>query len=96
MRSPTITGEGIPAPLVTFSATEIGRMGAQALLNKGHKRVAFFGPTRGGMTPGYLQGFREALREAGVKLPERMVCVDDTPTFSTAHEAFVRNALSNS
>ena len=85
--------EGIPAPLVTFSATGIGRLGAQALLHKGHRRVAFFGPTRGGMTPGYLQGFRDALREAGVKLPERLICVDDTPTFSTPHEAFVRSNL---
>jgi DNA-binding LacI/PurR family transcriptional regulator len=85
--------EGIAAPLVTFSAMAVGRMGASALLDHRHKRVAFFSPTRGGMTPGYLQGFRDTLREAGAKLPDRMICVDDTPTFSTAHEAFVRNNL---
>lgn len=85
--------EGITAPLVTFSATEVGRMGAAALLERGHRRLAFFSPTQGGMTPGYLQGFQQALREAGGARPEPALCVDDDPTYSTGHVAAVRSRL---
>lgn len=85
--------EGIKAPLVTFSATEAGRLAGAALLQRGHRRVAFFSPTRGGMAPHYLQGFRTALRGADLKLPERNVCSDDTPTYSDDHREFVRRNL---
>ncbi|MBI5692807.1 MAG: LacI family DNA-binding transcriptional regulator [Verrucomicrobia bacterium] len=85
--------EGITAPLVTFSATEVGRMGATALLQRGHQRLAFFSPTRGGMTPGYQEGFQRAVREAGRKLPEPVFCVDDAATYSSDHVAVVRRSL---
>lgn len=85
--------EGIPAPLVTFSAVDVGRRAGRALLEHGHRRVAFFSPTRGGMAPLYLEGFRAALRAEGVELPERGVCCDDTPTFSAEHSGRVRQNL---
>ncbi len=85
--------EGIRAPLVTFSAVEAGRLAGRALAEHGHERVAFFSPTHGGMAPHYLQGFRAALREAKITLPERSICCDDTPTYSAAHTEVVRRNL---
>jgi LacI family transcriptional regulator len=79
---------GLPTVLVEFphpslSSVEIddvmgGRMAAQYLLEKGHSRIAFLGDTD---LPEYslhpvsqrLVGFRQALREAGIDLPEVFV-----------------------
>jgi LacI family transcriptional regulator len=76
---------GLPTVLVEFphpslSSVEIddgmgGRMAAQYLLEKGHRCIAFLGDTD---LPEYslhpvsqrLVGFRQALREAGIELPE--------------------------
>lgn len=85
--------EGIQAPLVTFSAIEVGRMAGRALLKHGHQRVAFFSHTRGGLTPQYLQGFRGVLEDGGAAVPEPFVCCDDTSVFSTEHEEVVRRNL---
>ena len=85
--------EVIKAPLVTFAASDVGRLAGEALAAHGHKRVAFFTPTVGAMTPSYLQGFRGALRAAGLALPEKNVCYDDTPTFSAEHTEVVRQHL---
>ena len=79
---------GLPTVLVEFphpslSSVEIddvmgGRMAAQYLLEKGHHCIAFLGDTD---LPEYslhpvsqrLVGFRQALREAGIELPEEFV-----------------------
>ena len=79
---------GLPTVLVEFphpslSSVEIddvmgGRMAAQYLLEKGHRCIAFLGDTD---LPEYslhpvsqrLVGFRQALREAGIELPEEFV-----------------------
>jgi DNA-binding LacI/PurR family transcriptional regulator len=79
---------GLPTVLVEFphpslSSVEIddvmgGRMAAQYLLGKGHRCIAFLGDTD---LPEYslhpvsqrLVGFRQALREAGIELPEEFV-----------------------
>lgn len=85
--------EGIKAPLVSFSAADVGRLAGTALVKHGHKRVAFFSPTTGALAPDYLQGFRAALRAGGVALPEKNICCDDTPTFSAEHSDVVRASL---
>ena len=85
--------EGIKAPLVTFSAVDVGKLAGTALARHGHKRVAFFSPTTGAMAPSYLQGFRAGLRAGGVSMPEKNVCSADTPTFSSEHSDFVRKQL---
>jgi DNA-binding LacI/PurR family transcriptional regulator len=79
-RLPTVLIE-YPHPLL--SSVEIddvqgGRMAARYLLDKGHRRIAFLGDTD---LPEYslhpvnqrLVGFRQALREASIELPENFV-----------------------
>ncbi|HVM71123.1 MAG TPA: LacI family DNA-binding transcriptional regulator [Anaerolineales bacterium] len=79
---------GLPAVLIEYphhdlNCVEIddvegGRMAASYLLKKGHRRIAFLGDTD---LPEYsihpvslrLSGFRQALKEAGIDLPESLV-----------------------
>ena len=79
---------GLPTVLIEYphpklSCVEIddvegGRMAASFLLEKGHRRIAFLGDTD---PPEYaihpinlrLSGFRKALKEARIKLPEELV-----------------------
>jgi len=83
-----LVDHGLPTVLVEFphpslSSVEIddvmgGRMAAQYLLKKGHRRIAFLGDTD---LPEYsihpvslrLVGFRQALQEAGIELPDSFV-----------------------
>jgi GntR family transcriptional regulator, arabinose operon transcriptional repressor len=85
--------EGIPAPLVTFSALEVGRLAGQALASKGHRRVAFFARHRTGLAPLYEQGLRTALREAGGEVPAELVRDIPPGTPETGHEDAVRKNL---
>ena len=75
----------IEYPHPTLSSVEIddvqgGRLAAEYLISKGHRRIAFLGDTD---LPEYaihpvsmrLSGFRQALDEAGIFLPEEFVCL---------------------
>ena len=63
---------------VEIDDVEGGRLAAQYLLKKGHRRIAFVGDTD---LPDYalhpvslrLLGFRQTLHEAGIELPEQLV-----------------------
>ena len=65
---------------VEIEDVEGGYMAATHLLGKGHRRIAFLGDTD---LPEYsihpvslrLNGFRQALKEAGIELPEAFVCL---------------------
>jgi DNA-binding LacI/PurR family transcriptional regulator len=85
--------EGIQAPLVTFSALDVGRMAGRALAERGHRRVVFFGAHRGGLGPLYEQGLREALRAGGGDLPEEFVRFDTAHKITAEHERFMEQNL---
>jgi DNA-binding LacI/PurR family transcriptional regulator len=79
---------GLPAVLIEYPHPELncveiddvegGHMAATYLLKKGHRRIAFLGDTD---LPEYaihpvsmrLSGFRQALKEAGIDLPDELV-----------------------
>jgi GntR family transcriptional regulator, arabinose operon transcriptional repressor len=65
--------DGVQAPVLTFSGEEVGRLAGEALVRKGHRRVAFVASLRSGMADAYEAGLREALEAAGAQLPSRRV-----------------------
>ncbi len=85
--------EGIQAPLVSFSALDVGKMAGRALAERGHRRVAFFAAHRGGLSAQYESGLRLAMREAGGDLPEHFTRYDTTTKVTTEHERFVKANL---
>lgn len=84
--------EGIQAPLVSFSALEVGRLAAKAMLERGHRRVALFGTLRAGLAELYEQGLREGLRASGGQLLEEFVHYDTTHRLAE-HEQFLEAKL---
>jgi GntR family transcriptional regulator of arabinose operon len=87
--------EGIQAPLVSFSALDVGRMAGREVSARGHRLAAFFGAQRGGMGPLYEQGFREAIRASGAELPDEFVRYDTTHKITAEHERFVETNLAD-
>ncbi len=85
--------EGIQAPLVSFSAREVGKMAGQAMIEKGHRRAAFVGFQRAGLANQYEKGLREALAGNGGELPEKFVRFDDSPKLPGDHERFLKANL---
>jgi GntR family transcriptional regulator of arabinose operon len=85
--------EEIRAPLVSFSAAEVGRLAARAVLGKGHVRAAFFAFERAGLSSQYEQGFGHGLAEGGGQLPAELICYDQAPKVTAEHEAFLQNNL---
>jgi DNA-binding LacI/PurR family transcriptional regulator len=85
--------EGIHAPLVSFSASEIGKLAGRAMLEKGHRRAAFFASQRAGLSGQYEQGLREILVENGAALPEKFARYDDAPKQPSEHERFFKENL---
>jgi GntR family transcriptional regulator, arabinose operon transcriptional repressor len=85
--------EGIHAPLVSFSAREVGKLAARAMLEQGHRRAAFFAFQRAGLGSQYELGLREGLSDGGGKLPSEFVRYDDSPKLTAAHEDFLKTNL---
>ncbi len=85
--------EGIQAPLVSFSALEVGRRAGCAMLEKGHRRAAFFAIQRAGLSTQYERGLRDAMVEGGGELPAEFVRYDDAPKVTADHERFLKTNL---
>jgi DNA-binding LacI/PurR family transcriptional regulator len=83
----------VRAPLVTFSALDVGRLAGLAMLERGHRRVAFFSAHRAGFTPQYRQGLQEVMRGARSDLPESLVRCDTIGKISREHEDFLRSSI---
>jgi GntR family transcriptional regulator, arabinose operon transcriptional repressor len=65
--------EGIRAPLLAFSARDVGRLAGEAMAKRGHRRVAFVSALRSGLAEAYEAGFRAAIESAGGTLPAEFV-----------------------
>lgn len=61
--------EGIVAPLLGLPYEEIGRLAGEALMELGHRHVAFFAPHSTRTTDRYLEGFQKSLAQEGYELP---------------------------
>ncbi len=85
--------ENIQAPLVSFSALEVGRLAAKAMLERGHRRVALLGTLRAGLAELYEQGLRETLHAGGGELRPESVHYDTTHRLAE-HEQFLEARLS--
>ena len=84
--------ENIQAPLVSFSALEVGRLAARAMLERGHRRVALLGTLRAGLAELYEQGLRETLRAGAGELRPEFVHYDTTHRLAE-HEQFLETRL---
>jgi len=63
--------EGVVAPMLGLPFETIGKLAAESVLGRGHRRVAIFSGQRAkATTECYLTGFREALAQEGVELRE--------------------------
>jgi len=65
--------EGVQAPLLAIPFPEVGRLAGEALVEQGHRRVAYFAVHRSAASEAYEAGLREAIRGAGSDLPENLV-----------------------
>jgi len=83
----------IQAPLVSFSATEVGRLAGQAMTAHGHRRVAFFTAQRAGLSLQYERGLREALQSRGSDLPQDFVRFGSEARLSGEHEKLIGQSL---
>jgi DNA-binding LacI/PurR family transcriptional regulator len=69
---------GVRAPVLTFNGRDVGGRAAQAMLRRGHRRIAYVSAARSELALSYEAGLRSALEAAGAALPaERVVYVEE-------------------
>ncbi|MCC7086185.1 MAG: GntR family transcriptional regulator [Pirellulales bacterium] len=66
--------EGVSAPLLALPFFEVGRRAGTALLEQGHRRVAYMDSFRDKSGEAFESGLRWALESAGESLPDQLVC----------------------
>ncbi len=69
--------ERVQAPLLAIPFRQVGRLAGKALLEHGHRRVAFLAGQRSDATEAYAAGLREAMQSGGGNLPEEFVYFGD-------------------
>lgn len=87
--------EGVDAPVIELPMTEIGRTAGDALVKRGHRRVAFFAP---GDTPWSRRveaGLRQSLKAVGSDLPATLshYCTGYLIAVSSEQESLIDAAL---
>jgi len=65
--------EGVSIPTLTWNREEAGRMAGKLLLEKGHRRIVYYGVSRYSVTEAHVSGLREVMDDAGLSLSQNMV-----------------------
>ncbi len=80
--------DGMAIPSVTFADHQAGRMAAEHLLQRGHRRIGFVGFTGTVALGQRLNGLRDAMNDAGVPLDRACVGIlPDSYLLTPTHEA---------
>jgi GntR family transcriptional regulator, arabinose operon transcriptional repressor len=61
--------EGVRAPVLALGGRDIGRLAGEAMIRRGHRRIAFVSALRSPMAESYEAGLRAALEAVGGSLP---------------------------
>lgn len=83
--------DGVQAPVLAFRGRDIGRLAGEAMLRRGHKRVAFISALRSDLAEAYEAGLRSAFEAGGGSLPQRRVVYLGSDGYANA-EAYERLA----
>jgi LacI family transcriptional regulator len=85
----------VNAPVLALPAEEIGRMAAGMLVDAGHRHVACFQSFACDMSSRYQTGFRNALAEAGIDLPDSHIDFSGSwgPTDTSAYDRHLDEVL---
>ncbi len=73
--------EGVRAPLLAFNGRAVGRLAGEAMVRKGHRKVAFISSFHSDVASRYEAGLRGALEHAGASLPETRVIYLETDDY---------------
>ena len=80
--------EGIRAPLLSIPFDRVGRLAGEALIERGHRRVAFITTHEAPSTLAYEDGLRGAVRNGGGDLPDEFVYFGNSTNVSQLEEPF--------
>jgi GntR family transcriptional regulator of arabinose operon len=86
--------EGVRAPLLAIPFREVGRLAGRALVERGHRRVAFFAPHLSESAVGYLEGLLDVLPPGGVTAEHRVIFGPESVPDPEVHEPEMLAALS--
>ena len=83
---------GLKVPCVRWDLAEGGRIAGRNLIERGHRRIAFFANFKYSATMDIERGLRESLAEAGADSPELIVCYGRRKA-DGEDEEYLRNEL---
>ncbi len=66
--------ESVDAPLIALPLEDVGYRAGKALLDCGHRRIAFFAPMQSTSADMHRRGLMRALAEAGLDLADEVTC----------------------
>jgi GntR family transcriptional regulator of arabinose operon len=70
---------GVSAPLITWDAEAVARMAGETLINKGHRRIAYFARTKYALSEMHKDSLRRTLLDAGLELPDHCTFFGNSP-----------------
>jgi DNA-binding LacI/PurR family transcriptional regulator len=82
--------EGIFAPLLAIPFQQAGRLGGRALAERGHRRIAFITTYKSSVTPAWMAGLREGMRQGDDEGIIELVCLGES---NVIEESTLFNAM---